>query len=227
MVKKPVKKTGLAPEAKVLLTLGLLVLVVFGLIVAINRVTQPPAIPPSIPQAAEAVLIKADSPTLGPTDAKVTIVEFLDPECETCRAMFPHVKRILKEYEGRVRLVVRYFPLHNNSILAAAANEAAGEQGKYWEMQELLFTNQPTWGEQRTPQTDAFMSYATQLGLDIEKFRAAMNKPEYAQKAERDLADGKIARVQGTPTFFFNNRQIRALSYEELKQAVEDALSQS
>jgi len=84
-------------------------------------------------------LIRQDSPTLGAADAPVTMVEFLDPECESCAAFAPVVKKILKDYDGKIRLVVRYMPLHPNSLSAATFTEAAGEQGKYWQAQEMLF----------------------------------------------------------------------------------------
>ena len=91
-------------------------------------------------------LVRPDSPTLGPANAPVTIVEFYDPECEACAAFAPIVKKIYNEYGGKVRLVMRYMPLHPNSITAATFIEAAGEQGKYWQAQELLFQKQSEWG---------------------------------------------------------------------------------
>ena len=100
-------------------------------------------------------LVRPDSPVLGAANAKVTIVEFLDPECESCAAFSPAVKKILQEYDGRVRLVVRYMPFHPNSLRAAAWTEAAGEQGKYWQMQELLFQRQSEWGEKHGPATSS------------------------------------------------------------------------
>ena len=170
-------------------------------------------------------LVRADSQTLGAAEAPVTIVEFLDPECESCRAAFPFVKQLLQEYEGRIRLVVRYFPLHNNSRLAIAATEAAGEQGQYWEMQELLFTNQPQWGEQSAPQTDLFISYAEQLGLNTEAFATALQNPDYAEKAERDYQDGSALGVDGTPTFFINGRQVEELSADAIIGMIEEELA--
>jgi protein-disulfide isomerase len=98
-------------------------------------------------------LVREDSAALGPADAQVTLVEFLDPECESCAGFYPTVKQILKDYDGKVRLVVRYMTFHQNSALAAAFTEAAGEQGKYWEMQERLFRRQPEWGERHWDST--------------------------------------------------------------------------
>jgi len=121
---------------------------------------------------------------------------------------------------------VRYFPLHNNSLLAVAATEAAGEQGKYWEMQELLFMNQPQWGEQSTPQTDLFMSYAEQLGLDTEAFASALQDPAHQAKAERDKQDGTALGVDGTPTFFINGQLVEELSSTAIVAMIERELAQ-
>ncbi len=125
-------------------------------------------------------LVRSDSPTLGSADAKVTVVEFYDPECESCAAFSPIVKKILKEYEGKIRFVVRYMPLHPNSLSAATFTEAAGEQGKYWQAQEMLFQKQPEWGTKHGPSAGApadinalFKKYAAELGLDKNKMDAA------------------------------------------------------
>ncbi|MBZ0315700.1 MAG: DsbA family protein [Anaerolineae bacterium] len=171
-------------------------------------------------------LVRPDSATLGAAAAPVTIVEFLDPECESCRAAFPFVKQLLEEYDGRIRLVIRYFPLHNNSVLAATSTEAAGAQGKYWEMLEMLFTNQLEWGEEQTPQTDLFIGYATELGLDIPRFTADLQNPDYRAKIERDQADGQALGVAGTPTFFINGRQVEELSADSIIAMIEEELAQ-
>lgn len=182
-------------------------------------------------------LVRPDSPTLGPADAPVTLVEFLDPECESCGAFHPTVKRILRDYEGKVRLVVRYMPFHPNSTLAASVTEAAGEQGKYWEMQELLFRRQPEWGEihghgghapppaaRRAPAPVLFERYAAELGLDVARVRAAVAENRYASKVERDRRDGVSLGVTKTPTFFVNGRQLARFSQQDLRALIEDEL---
>jgi protein-disulfide isomerase len=185
---------------------------------------------------ADGPLVRPDSPTLGPADAPVTLVEFLDPECESCGAFHPNVKRILKDYDGKVRLVVRYMPFHPNSVLAANVTEAAGEQGKYWEMQELLFRRQPEWGEihghgahaapavRREPAGVLFERYAAELGLDVERVRAAVATNRYAAKVERDKRDGQSLGVAKTPTFFVNGRQLARFSQQDLRALIEDEL---
>jgi protein-disulfide isomerase len=185
---------------------------------------------------ADSALVRSDSPTLGPANAPVTLVEFLDPECESCGAFSPVVKQILKDYGGRVRLVVRYMPFHPNSLLAATVTEAAGEQGKYWEMQELLFRRQPEWGEihghgghaappvRREQPSVLFERYAAELGLDVERVRAAVAENRYAAKVERDRRDGQSLGVSKTPTFFVNGRQLARFSQQDLRALIEDEL---
>lgn len=165
--------------------------------------------------------VRYDSPSLGPSDARVTVVEFLDPECESCQAFYPTVKKVLKEFEGRVRFVVRYMPFHSNSILAIQATEAAGLQMKYWEMQEILFLRQAEWGHQREPQTQLMLKYASELGLDTEQFSASLSNILVFQKIERDRQDGIALGVEGTPTIFINGRRLEELNYESLKAKIE------
>ncbi|HKX29910.1 MAG TPA: thioredoxin domain-containing protein [Blastocatellia bacterium] len=184
-------------------------------------------------------LVRPDSPTLGPETAPVTLVEFLDPECESCRAFSPTVKQILKDYDGRVRLVVRYMPLHPNSLLAAAFTEAAGEQGRYWEMQEMLFRRQPEWGERHghgepghgepevrpsAPPAVLFEKYAMELGLDVERIKTAVAQNRYSAKLERDRQDGQSLGVTRTPTFFVNGRLLARFSEEDLRALIDEEL---
>ncbi len=182
---------------------------------------------------ANSQLVRPDSPALGPADAPVTLVEFLDPECESCRTFSPIIKQMLKEYGGKVRLVVRYMPLHPNSRLAAAFTEAAGEQGKYWEMQEIMFRRQPEWGERhgqeapaaaQVPPAVLFETYAAELGLDVEKLRASVAQNRFAEKIERDMRDGQSLGVSKTPTFFVNGRQLVRFSLQDLKALIDEEL---
>ncbi|HVE57161.1 MAG TPA: thioredoxin domain-containing protein [Pyrinomonadaceae bacterium] len=177
-------------------------------------------------------LVRADSPTLGAADAPVTLVEFLDPECESCAAFSPVVKKILKDYDGKIRLVVRYMPLHPNSLQAAALTEAAGEQGKYWQMQELLFQRQPEWGTKHGPPTAApppdinvlFEKYAMELGLDLTKVNSAVKENRFQEKLQRDLKDGQSLGVRQTPTFFVNGRKLARFSEADLRSLIDEEL---
>ena len=184
------------------------------------------------PATADSALVRPDSPTMGAADAPVTIVEFLDPECESCRAFNPTMKKILKEYDGKTRLVVRYLTFHPNSAVAATYTEAAGEQGKYWQMQELLFQRQTEWGErhgqpaaqQQQNVPALFEKYAMELGLDLEKIDAAVKENRYAAKFERDKKDGQSLGARQTPTVFVNGRKLARLNEADLKSLINEEL---
>jgi protein-disulfide isomerase len=177
-------------------------------------------------------LIRPDSPTLGPVDAKVTLVEFYDPECETCAVYGPIVKKIVKENEGKIRLVARYMPLHPNSITAANFLEAAGEQGKYWQAMEMLFQKQGEWGTKHDAPPSAsapginelFDKYAMELGLDLNKVNSAIKENRYAAKIERDKKDGQGLGVRRTPTFFVNGRELVRFGEPELRSLIDEEL---
>lgn len=173
-------------------------------------------------------LIKPDSPSMGPENAKVTIVEFYDPECESCAAFHPILKNVLKNYDGRIRLVMRYMPLHPNSLTAATFTEAAGEQGKYWEAQELLFVKQPEWGTRHGPSSaqqesidSLFRKYAKELALDESKVNAVFAQNKYASKVDRDKKDGQAIGVRQTPTLFVNGVKLGSLNEEALKTLID------
>ncbi len=176
-------------------------------------------------------LVRPDSATLGAADAPVTVVEFYDPECESCAAFHPIVKKILKDYDGKIRLVARYMPLHPNSLSAATFTEAAGEQGKYWQAQEMLFQRQPEWGTKHGPQAGApadinalFRKYATELGLDMNKMDGAFAANRYAAKIERDKKDGQSLGVRQTPTFFVGGRKLARIGEADLKSLIDEEL---
>ena len=195
----------------------------------VYRSSQQKAAPPAAAAGSPAgrsaqLLVRPHSRAQGPADAKVTVVEFLDPECESCRQMYPLVKQVMAEYQGRARLVVRYMPFHRNSLFAASALEAAGDQGKYWEMLEALFANQPLWGDHHHPRPELIPEIAKQVGLDMEAFNKALSNPESKREVEQDQADGKALGVTGTPTFFVNGRLLDQLGYEPLKALIEEEL---
>lgn len=170
-------------------------------------------------------LVRPDSQVLDEArDAKATLVEFLDLECEACRAAKPAVEQLREQYKGRVTFVVRYMPLHNNSQRAAQAAEAAAAQGKFEEMYNLLFETQPTWGESQDSKEDFFFGLAEQLDLDMDQFEQVYNDPETAEKVKRDKADGIALGVEGTPTFFINGERVEVSSFEDLTNELDKAL---
>lgn len=179
------------------------------------------------PGANVALLERPHSRSLGPKDAKVTVVEFLDPECESCAAMYPLVKHLLAQQKDKVRLVIRYMPLHPNSMYAASALEAAGEQGKYWELLEALFKNHPAWASHHAPKPELIPEYARQVGLDMEAFTRTVNSTAHRTIVERDKEDGQKLGVNGTPTFFVNGRPLERLGYDTLQALINEELAKS
>lgn len=159
-------------------------------------------------------------------DPKVTLVEFLDFECEGCRAAYPLVEELRNQYGDRVEFVIRYFPLsgHFNGERAARAVEAAAQQGQLEAMYRKMYETQSAWGEQRVPADDVFRGFATDLDLDMAAFDAAYNDPATLERIRVDQQDGEKLGVMGTPTFFVNGQQIALRRAEDLRTAVEDAL---
>ena len=161
-----------------------------------------------------------DQPMKGNPKAEVTIVEFTDFQCPSCAQAQPVIEQALKEFNGRVRLVVRDLPLENHpeAFKAAEAAEAARAQGKYWEYIALLFQNQSALSH------DKLKEYAAQLKLDLQQFTAALEAGTFAGKVQLDAQEGLRLGVNGTPTLFVNGRRVAEPSYEALKAALEEAL---
>ena len=139
----------------------------------------------------------------GAAMAPVTIIEFSDFECPHCRMAAPELKRVLEQYEGKVRLVFKHFPLsqHEHSMQAAIAAEAAGKQGKFWEMHDLLFENQT-----RLEPSD-IEKYAADIKLDLKKFKKDLRSDKIRAKVEADRADGIRVQVASTPSIFIDGRR--------------------
>jgi protein-disulfide isomerase len=177
-------------------------------------------------------LVRPDSATLGPADAKVTVVEFLDPECEACAAFAPTVKKIISDYP-QVRFVFRYMPFHRNARLAASYIEAAGEQGKYWEMTDIMLRKQSEWGEihgpgpqpVRPPAETVFQSFGKEIGLDIDQLKSSADDPKHGAKADRDMKDGRELGVRKTPSFFVNGRLMPGLDERTLRAMINEELA--
>ncbi|MCA1615160.1 MAG: thioredoxin domain-containing protein [Acidobacteria bacterium] len=162
-----------------------------------------------------------DQPSKGDAAAPVMIVEFTDYQCPSCARQHPVLERLLDEYGGRVRLVVRDFPLeqHADAFKAAEAAEAAREQGKYWEYAAVLMQNQSELGVAKLKE------YAVRLGLDRAKFNAALDSGRFGDKVRRDLQDGFRLGVSSTPSIFVNGRRASDRTYESLKASIEAALN--
>jgi protein-disulfide isomerase len=171
-------------------------------------------------------LVRENSNKMGSSSAKVTLVEFGDYQCPACGAAHPVTKQLVDEYEGKLQFVYRHFPLpmHKNAVVAAQAAEAAGEQGKYFEMHDMLFENQEAWSESNDPMK-IFVGYAEKLKLDIATFTSAVSQKTHVEKINADTDDGIRLGVNSTPTFFINGeKQIGGLSYSAFKEKIDAAL---
>lgn len=205
-------------------TLGLVVLAGIALLVAASVGGDTATSP--IDDTDDA-LVRPDSQRLSVADDdRVTFVEFLDFECEACRAAYPAIEELRSMYDGRVTFVVRYFPLHRNSEAASRAAEAAAAQGRFEDMYRKLFETQATWGEQSTSQEDVFFGFAEELGLDMDEFRAVYDDEATIDKIQRDQADGEALGVTGTPTFFLNGDKVEVGSFQDLIDLIDTALDQ-
>jgi protein-disulfide isomerase len=162
-------------------------------------------------------------PFLGPTNAAVTIVEFSDFQCPYCRSVQPALKQLLQEYQDRVKLVFRDFPLRNihpQAQKAAEAAQCAAEQQQFWSYHDKLFAATEL-------QVKDLQQYAQDVGLNIEQFTTCLDSDKYAPAVERDLQDGLHAGVSATPSFFVNGQPVSgAVPYERFKELVEAALKQ-
>lgn len=148
----------------------------------------------------------------GTRDSKVIFTEYGDFQCPGCGGMHPTVKALTEKYEGQVTFVFRNFPLtqiHPNALVAAAAAESAGLQGKYWEMHNKLFESQDAWKNVSVKdRVTTFTNYAKDLGLDVEKFKADIVSENVSKKVSYDLALGKKIKVNSTPTFVLNGKTL-------------------
>ncbi len=175
-------------------------------------------------QANTAALVRPHSPVYGNPAAKVTIVEFFDPSCETCRAFYPIVKSLVNSSFGQVRLVVRYAPLHKGSDTAVEILEAARQQGKYWEAVEKALAYQPQWAAHNHPQPQLIWDLIADIGLDMAKAKADADNPAIDELLRQDVADMKALKVGGTPGFFVNGTPLRDFGAPQLKALVDQEL---
>ncbi|HKR01207.1 MAG TPA: thioredoxin domain-containing protein [Pyrinomonadaceae bacterium] len=145
----------------------------------------------------------------GGANAKVTLEEYGDYQCPPCGGLFQELKTIEKEYGNQIRFVFRHFPLqgHRHAMTAARAAEAAGLQGHFWEMHDMIYQNQLSW----SPVDDArsvFIQYAANLNLDVARFTRDMDSQEVAARVNADYARGSALGIEGTPAVFVNGRQM-------------------
>lgn len=174
----------------------------------------------SVAKSNETFLVRDHAPVVGRKDAPVTIVEFFDPSCESCRAFYPAVKKILATYAGEVRLVLRYAAFHPGSDEAVRILEAARLQDKFVPVLEALLEQQPQWAVHGAPDLAKAWAAAGAAGLDLERARRDAGRPEFDEVLRKDAEDVKAAGVNGTPTFFVNGRPLPSFGQQQLEDLV-------
>jgi protein-disulfide isomerase len=184
---------------------------------------QPPAKGPGAGAEIYKVAV-GDAPTRGGKQPKVTIVEFSEFQCPYCGRVAPTLETVLKDYGNDVQLAFRHNPLpfHNNAMIASEAAESAREQGKFWQMHDKLFANQ---GALDRPNLE---KYAQEIGLDMGKFKADLDKEKYKDRIKKDMDDAANFGARGTPNFFINGRNFRgAQPIEAFKSVIDEELKKA
>jgi len=177
--------------------------------------------------ANQQVFARDHAPSLGSAQAKVLIVEFLDPACGTCAQFYPYVKQMLAQHSGKVRLSIRHIPLHPGAEDVVRALEASRKQGRYWQTLEALLANQPQWVQNHVASVDRAWAVLAASGLNLDQLRADMNDPEVARRMETDRADAKTLNVTMTPEYFVDGRPLPSFGLEQLRNLVAQAVSKA
>ncbi len=212
--------------AKPILVIAIAVVLAGGAAFYLTRSTEPEASATSDSSAGGAPAI-GPGHTRGPADAPITLIEFGDYQCPSCRAYHPVVAEVLKRYPDKVRLEFHHYPLiqiHAHAMTASMAVEAAGEQGKYWEMNDLVFELQPEWAQSQNPETE-FLTMASRLGLDQNKFMQSMRSLELQDRVLKDVVAARQGNIEAVPTFFLNGKQIQPrLAVDDFVKIIEAEL---
>ena len=168
---------------------------------------------------------------IGNKSPKVTIIEYADYQCPGCSAAAPKAKALAEKYKDNVRLIFRNFPIassHPNARAAAAVAEAAGLQGKFWEMNELLYVNQDAWKNANITERDnIFKSYVEQLKLNINQYKTDVASNRVKNKIDFDMALGRKHGVAATPTFYVNGKNTEMDSSGSIESSVKEALKKA
>lgn len=195
----------------------------------VNQVVKESTGQPANPSGSQADnrLVRFHSPVFGPRNAPVTIVEFFDPACETCRAFYPIVKDILKQYPNEVRLVIRYAPFHAGSDQVVKLLESAKLQDKYLPVLEMVLAAQPQWADHGKPNLDLAYRAAQEAGLDITKAQADAQTPAIDGVLKQDIEDLTALEVTKTPTFFVNGRGLPSFGDQQLMALVAEEVAKA
>lgn len=170
------------------------------------------------------LLEREHSISFGNKDAKVHLVEFFDPACETCAYFKPLVEKIMEENKGKIRLTLRYAPYHNGSDYVVKILEAARNQGKFSETLDMLFATQKYWASHGQPNVEAIWQFLPKLGLDIDKLVLDMKDPLLEKFINQDLADAKVLGATKTPSYFVNGKPLEQFGIKQLKELIDSEL---
>lgn len=169
-------------------------------------------------------LVRSTAYVIGNPQAKTTIVEFFDPACGTCRNFYPFIKNILKQHPDQLKLVLRYAPFHIDSYYVVAMIEAARLQNKYLEAIEVIYKYQDKWASHTQPNIALIWGFLPEVGIDVEKLRDDMKKPEIEALIKQDLEDIKTLGIKATPEFFVNGKPLTKFGMKELQDLIESQL---
>ena len=169
--------------------------------------------------------VRDHSQTLGSDDAKVFLVEFMDPACETCAAFSPLVKQMMAANPGKIKLVLRYAPFHKGADYFVKILEAAKKQGKYWETLDVMFKSQAYWTSHHVAQPEKIWQFLPKAGLNVDQIKKDMNDPAIEKIIEQDLADAKTLNVRKTPGFFVNGKPLVTFGRQHLYELIQSEIN--
>jgi protein-disulfide isomerase len=199
----------------------------FGIAIAMfffQKEQQQPQPMQDIGETVRAALTGEGAPTLGDPNAKVHVVEFLDPACETCALFFPLVKNWMKEVPGQIRLTVRHVAFHEGADYAVKVLEASRKQDKYWETLEAMLRAQSQWTEHHKVLPERIGPAIASVGLDMDKLQADMNSMAVLRRFEQDKRDAITLKIRQTPTYFVNGRPLPSFGAQQLADLVREEL---
>ena len=179
----------------------------------------------AISEAEDSPLERAYSVVQGPADARVVLVEFFDPACETCREFYSYVKELVAAHPGKVRLVLRYAPFHQGSETMVLILEAARRQGRFFETLEVMYASQPQWASHHQPRPEQIWQFLPSAGVDVEQIRKDIRDPDLLAIVQQDLADGRALGVRKTPQFFVNGKPLLRFGRTPLKTLLDSEVA--
>lgn len=216
-------------KSKPIVVIVVAVAVAAGIAVFLSRQSAAPA--GTSPNKIATDALPGGGHVRGKESAPITLVEFGDYQCPSCGFYYPIVEETLKRNADKVKLEFHHYPLiqmHPHALAAAMAVEAAGDQGKYWEMHDMIYIHQAEWSRLQNPESE-FLTYAAQLNLDANKFMQSVKSTDVENRIAEDIRRGTKVNVNGTPTFFINGQQVDPLpkGVDEFSALIDAAIQSS